>query len=150
MALAVTPRLRAISPREASIFACLVDAYCEPAGAMPPVASTSAAFFLDDWLARAPAPNRAFFRVLLYLGEAGPLLLGFGRRLRRLDRGRRQDFLRTAERSGVPGVKDAFKLLKVASSLGYYGDRGVLGRIGYDPDALLARSRELRELQGRP
>jgi hypothetical protein len=150
MAVAVTPRLRALNPREASIFACLVDAYCEPGGALPPVAETTAALFLDDWLARAPGVNRAFFRGLLYVGEAGPILLGFGRRLRRLDRSARQDYLRQAERSRVPGVRDAVKLLKVATNLGYYGDTRVLERIGYDPDALLARSRELRASEGRP
>lgn len=150
MATAGTARLRAISGREASIFACLVDAYCEPGERLPPVAETSAAHFLDDWLARAPTVNRLGFRGLLYLAEAGPLLLGFGSRLRRLDAGSRREYLRGMERSRLPGFRDAAKLIKVATSLGYYGDREVLQRIGYDREALLERSRELRRREGRP
>src|SRR5919206_547629 len=40
--------LQVLTPREASIFACVVDTYCGPAGELPPVRDTDAAFFADE------------------------------------------------------------------------------------------------------
>lgn len=142
--------LRAITPREASIYACLVDTYCEPGEGFPAVRDSSAVPFLDEWLARAPAFNRIAFRGLLYLAEIGPALSGYGARLRRLERGRRLEYVLSLDRSPFLPLRALSKLLKVATSLGYYGDAGVLRRIGYDPDAVLERSRELRRREGRP
>jgi hypothetical protein len=42
------------------------------------------------------------------------------------------------------------KLMESAAQLSYYGDDGVLGRLGYDADANLARGRRLRAAEGRP
>ena len=42
------------------------------------------------------------------------------------------------------------KLVKGAAYLSYYGDDGVMRRIGYDADANVRRGRQLRRLEGRP
>lgn len=143
-------KLRAITPREASIYACLVDTYCEPGEGFPQVWDTSAVAFVDEWMGSAPALNRIAFRGLLYLSEVAPLVSGYGARLRRLDRGERSRYIRSLDKSPVVPLRAAAKLMKVAASLGYYGDERVLRRIGYDPDAVLARARELRRKEGRP
>lgn len=142
--------LRAITPREASIYACLVDTYCGPGGGFPEVRDTGAVAFFDQWVAGAPALNAAALRLLLYLCEVGPLLSGRGARLRRLDRRRRLEYVLAMDRSPLPPLRALAKLLKVAAGLGYYGDREVSRRVGYDPEELLERSRELRRREGRP
>jgi hypothetical protein len=144
------PALRAISPREASIYACLVDTVCDPAGELPAVRDTTAVSFFDAWLSAAPTLNRAGYRVLLYLAELGPLLAGYGARLRRLEPERRQEFAQAAESSPRVWVNQATKLVRVAASLSYYGDTEVMRVVGYDPEAKLERSRELRREEGRP
>ena len=42
------------------------------------------------------------------------------------------------------------RMLKLVATLAYYGDDGVLASLGYDPEAKLARGRELRAAEGRP
>jgi hypothetical protein len=142
--------LEAISGREASIYACLVDAYCDPGDRLPPVSETGAVAFLDQWVARSPRLNATALRSLLYACELAPLAAGYGHRFRRLDREHRLEFVQGMERSPLGALRAAAKLMKVATSLGYYGDDEVLRRIGYEPDALLERSRSLRAEQGRP
>jgi hypothetical protein len=44
-----------LAPREASIFACLVDAVAAPEPLLPPVAQTDCAFAFDRWMAASPA-----------------------------------------------------------------------------------------------
>jgi hypothetical protein len=41
-------------------------------------------------------------------------------------------------------------MLKLVATLAYYGDDDVLATLGYDPEAKLARGRELRAAEGRP
>jgi hypothetical protein len=142
-------KLRAITPREASIYACLVDTVCAPAGDLPAVRDTTAVSFFDDWIQHGPALNRIACRALLYVCEAGPLLAGYGRRLRRLDRSERQDYLRRVARQATP-LKAAMDLLRVSAGLSYYGDTAVMGALGYHPEEKLRASRELREREGRP
>jgi hypothetical protein len=142
--------LRAITPREASIYACLVDAICAPAGDLPAVRDTTAVSFFDDWIRHGPALNRIGVRALLYFCEAGPLLAGYGRRLRRLDRTERQDYLRRIARSQATPLKAAIDLFRVSAGLSYYGDTAVMGALGYHPEEKLRASRELREREGRP
>lgn len=136
--------LRTITPREASIFACLTDAFVEPAAPFPEVRDTEAVAFLDAWLARAPRPNRVGFRALLYLLEVGPLVSGGGGRLRRIPRDRRIAFLRSIESARAPALRAAGRLAKLAASLGYYGDPQVLRLCGYDFEDKLARAKEAR------
>jgi hypothetical protein len=38
------------------------------------------------------------------------------------------------------------RLLEGIASLSYYGDDAVMRRVGYDPDANVARAREVRRL----
>lgn len=139
--------LRAISPREASIFACLTDTVVAPAGDLPPVRDTDAVAFLDDWLTRSPALNRAGLRALLHGIELAPLALGFGARLRRLPAERRAQF--AARVSGTRSLHGAAKLLFGAAHLAYYGDDAVMRLLGYDADANVARGRALRAAEGR-
>ena len=143
-------RLRALTPREASIFASLCDAFVAPEPVLPPVRETDAVAFFDDWMARAPALNRLGMRGLLYALELSPLATGEGTRLRRLDRDARTRWLRAIECVRSARLRLAAKLVKGAAQLAYYGDDQVAARCGYDPEANVRRGRELRIAQGRP
>jgi hypothetical protein len=140
---------RTISGREASIFACFTDAVVAPEPVLPPVRETDAVAFFDRWMSRLPRANRIGMRALLLLAELAPLAT-HGGRLRRLDRDRRDDWLRRLEQSGNGHVRMLMKLMESAAQLSYYGDDAVSKRIGYDAEANLRRGRELREREGRP
>jgi hypothetical protein len=142
--------LRVLTPREASIFACVCDAVVAPEPVLPPVRETDAVTFFDDWMARAPALNRIGMRALLYAAELSPLATGSGKRLRRLDRAARTRWLRAVERAPSGQLRLVTKLVKSAAQLSYYGDDRVLARCGYDAEANLQRGRKLRALEGRP
>jgi hypothetical protein len=142
--------LSVLTPREASIFACLVDTVAAPEPLLPPVAQTDAAFFLDRWLGAAPRQNALGMRALLYAVEILPLLMGHGRRLRALPTADRVRFVQAIERRGHPKVRQLTKLVKGAAFLSYYGDDAIMRRLGYDADANVRRGRELRAAQGRP
>jgi hypothetical protein len=139
--------LTAIRPREASIFACLTDAFVAPAGPLPDVRHTDAAFAFDAHVRAAPKVNRVGLRALLLALEVLPLALGFGARLRRLDRTRREHFVSRLER--IAAADAALQGLRGLAQLCYYGDEGVLRRLGYDPEAVVARGRELRLQEAR-
>jgi hypothetical protein len=101
-------------------------------------------------MARSPRLNRAGIRVLLYAVEAGPLLAGFGRRLRRLSPTDRLRFVERVEHAPIPQLRQIAKLVKGMSFVSYYGDDGILRVLGYDPEANLARGRAIRAAEGRP
>ena len=63
-------KLATLSPREASIFACVCDTVVAPEPLLPPVRETDAVQFLDRWLAAAPRLNRIGLRALLYAAGA--------------------------------------------------------------------------------
>src|SRR4051812_37267522 len=134
-------RLAVLAPREASIFACLVDAFVAPEPVLPPVAQTDCAFFFDRWMAASPALNARGMRGMLYALELLPLALGFGARFRRLPVEKRVRFLGDVERSPNRHVRQLTKLLKGAAFLAYYGDDRVMLRVGYDAEANVARGR---------
>jgi len=142
--------LRALTPREASIFACVCDAVVAPEPVLPPVRDTDAVAFFDGWMARSPALNRIGMRALLYALELSPFATGERRRLRRLDGARRAAWLHAIERVPSGQVRLVAKLVKSAAQLSYYGDDRVLARCGYDAEANLRRGRELRIAEGRP
>jgi len=142
--------LRALSGREASIFACLTETVVAPGNGLPPVRETDAVRFFDDWLVLLPRPNRVAMRGLLWAAELGPLAAGFGRRLRRLDRTQRSEFLMSVERAPRRQLRLIAKLIESASQLSYYGDDAVLVQLGYDAEANLERGRRLRAAEGRP
>jgi hypothetical protein len=135
-----------LHPREASMFACFADTVVAPAGPLPPLRGTDAVAAFGACLAAAPAPNRALLRALLYAVEVAPLLLGYGARLRRLRPGARTEVLERLE-SGPAGA--ALRPLTALARLSYYGDAGVSRALGYDPDAVVARGRALREAEVR-
>ena len=142
--------LAVLTPREASIFECVCDTVVAPEPALPPVRETDAVEFFDSWLARAPRPNRAALRGLLNLAEVTPRLRGFRRGLRALPEGQRARLLLELEKASRPRIRQLTKLLKGMTLLSYYGDDGVMRRIGYDPDERIRRARELRAREGRP
>lgn len=143
-------RLAAISGREASIFACLTDAVVAPAPVLPPVRETDAVAFFDRWMSRSPRLNRTGLRVLLFAIELGPLVTGRRARLRRLSAAERVRYLRGLEQAPQPPLRQLMKLVKGIAFLSYYGDDGIMLRLGYDADANVRRGRELRRLEGRP
>jgi hypothetical protein len=143
-------RLAVLTPREASIFACLVDTVAAPEPLLPPVHQTDCAFFFDRWMAASPQLNARGMRVLLHVIELLPLVLGYGGRMRRLPVEKRARYLKAIERSPNAHVRQLTKLIKGAAFLAYYGDDAIMRRVGYDPDANLMRGRELRVKEGRP
>jgi hypothetical protein len=143
-------RFAAISPREASIFSCVCDTIVAPEPALPPVRETDAVEFFDGWLARSTRLNRTGLRILLYAAELAPRGLGLGGRLRELSSRERGRALEAAERASSPRVRQLVKALKGMAFLSYYGDDGVLHRLGYDPDERVRRGLQLRAEEGRP
>jgi hypothetical protein len=139
-----------LTPREASIFACLADAVVAPEPLLPPVRETDAVAFFDRWMSRAPRLNRVALRTLLYTLEVAPRFLGFGLRMRQLDAERRAAFLRAIEQNRIPQLRQLAKLMQGFGQLSYYGDDRVMLRIGYDAEANVQRGRELRAQDGRP
>ena len=135
-----------MTKREANVFACLVDTVVAPGGSLPPLSRTDAIGYLDGMLDASPRLNRVGIRVALHALELGPLLLGYGARLRRLPADRRLAYLETIARSPA-GI--TFLGLEVLAKLAYYGDDGVMRSLGYDPDAVVARGREVRLEEGR-
>ena len=142
--------MKALTPREASIFACFTDAVVAPEPVLPAVRNTDAVTFFDDWMARSPRLNRTGMRALLYALELSPFLTGARTRLRRLDREARTRWLERIESAPRAEVKLVFKLLKGAAQLSYWGDDRLMKAVGYDADANVARGRELRLREGRP
>ncbi len=141
--------LRTISGREASIFACFTDAVVAPEPLLPPVRQTDTVAFFDRWLGRLPRANRAGLRALILTAELAPLLT-HGRRLRRLSRERRADWVKRVEGSGNGHVRMLMKLMESSAQLAYYGDGAILARLGYDAEANVERGRRLRAAEGRP
>jgi hypothetical protein len=142
--------LKVLTPREASIFACVCDTVVAPGTALPPVRETDAVAFLDRWLAASPRLNRTGLRALIYAAEVAPRALGQRGRLRALREDGRALALERAEASGRPEARALLKLLKSIAFLAYYGDDGVMGLLGYDADAVVLRARELRAREARP
>ena len=150
MAGPAAQRLVVLSPREASIFACLVDAVAAPEPVLPAVAKTDAAFFFDSWMAASPRLNSIGMRALLHIIELAPRFLGFGGRFRQLAVADRVRYVKAVERNPNPQLRQLVKLVKGAAFLSYYGDDGVMKQIGYDAEANVARARALRAAEGRP
>ena len=143
--------MKALSGREASIFACFTDAVVAPEPVLPPVRQTDAVEFFDDWMARSPRLNRLGMRALLYVLELSPLLAGPRRtRLRRLDRSDRTKWLNAIEKAPRAELRLVYKLVKGAAQISYWGDDALMKSVGYDADANVRRGRELRAREGRP
>ena len=142
--------LRVLSPREASIFACVTDTLVAPEPVLPAVRETTAVASFDRWLSHSPRLNRAGLRALFFAMELSPLVLGFRGRLRALAPQQRAAALERAERSGPAVVRGLVKIVKSLSFLTYYGDDAVMLRLGYDADANVRRARGLRAREGRP
>jgi hypothetical protein len=142
--------LTALTRREAAIFECVCDTVVAPEPVLPPVRETDAVEFFDSWLARAPRPNRVALRGLLNAAELVPRLRGFRRGLRTLPEPERARLLFELEKAPRPRVRQLVKLLRSMTLMSYYGDDGVMRRLGYDPEARLRRARALRAREGRP
>lgn len=143
-------RLICLAPREASIFACLVDTVAAPEPLLPAVSRTDCATFFDRWMAASPAVNARGMRGLLLALELMPFAYGHRARFRRLSAGDRARFVAAIEHSRNRHLRQLVKVLKGAAFLAYYGDDGVMKRIGYDAEANLQRARDLRRREGRP
>lgn len=142
--------LRVLTPREASIFACVCDTVVAPVPPLPPVRETDAVAFLDRWLAASPRLNRAGLRALIYAAELAPRALGLRHRLRALPEDQRTIALERAGSAGRPEAKALLKLIKSVAFLAYYGDDAVMARLGYDADSVVRRGRALRAKEARP
>lgn len=141
--------LQAITPREASIFAAAADALLAPDPGLPPVRETGTVTAFDQWLLHAPRLNRAGVRAALYFLELAPLA-GHRRRFRRLDRERRLAFLMPPARERSAWGASLVNLLQMLVAATYYADDDVARLLGYDPEARVARGRDLRSSENRP
>jgi hypothetical protein len=141
--------LSAISPREASIFACVCDTVVAPEPVLPPVRDTDAVASFDRLLAASPRLNRPALRLLLYVAELAPTALRM-KRLRRLRPAERGRALSRLEGLRGPHTSELIKLMKGLACLSYYGDHAVMRRLGFDPDERVRRGRALRAREGRP
>jgi hypothetical protein len=142
--------VKALTAREASIFACFTDTVVAPEPVLPPVRETDAVDFFDDWMAHSPRFNRLGMRGVLYVLEVSPWLTGARARLRQLDRPARARWVTAIEHARRPELKLVYKLLKGAAQLAYWGDDRLMLTAGYDADANVRRGRELRAREGRP
>lgn len=141
---------KAITPREASIFACATDALLAPEPDLPPVRETAAAVNFDHWIAASPKMNRVGVRFGLYFLEIAPRLSGHGARFRRLSPEQRLEFLSPSDRRRPIWQAAMVDTLRMLAAAVYYSDDNVARQLGYDADARVARGRELRESEGRP
>jgi hypothetical protein len=139
-----------LAPREASIFACLVDTVAAPEPFLPAVAQTDCAFAFDRWMAASPTLNSRGMRALLLAIEVMPLAMGYGARFRRLPVDKRARFVKAIEHSSNKHLRQLVKLMKGAAFLCYYGDDDVMLQVGYDASANVERGRSLRLAEGRP
>ena len=138
-----------LSPREASIFACLCDTVVAPEPLLPAVRDTDAVAAFGRLLAASPRLNATGLRALLYVVELAPRLTGAGGRLRRLDRSARTRFVERATSARLAPVRELARALRSVALLSYYGDDGVMRTLGYDADERVSRGRELRMEGGR-
>jgi hypothetical protein len=136
--------------REAEIFNCFADTVVSPEPLLPAVKDTDAAAFLSEWLGLAPKLNAAGLRTALVMLEIAPRAMGFKTGLRKLNRADRARFLQRIEKHKSPQIRQLVKALKGIAFLCYYGDDGLMKRLGYDADANVARARALRAAEGRP
>lgn len=144
------PRFHTITRREASIFACAVDALLAPEPDLPAVSTTSTATGFDDWLAASPTINRRAVRAGLYVLELAPRLSGYGGRFRQLDPSMRREFLSPSDRHRPIWIAALVDTLRMLTAAVYYGDDSVARSLGYDADARVNRGRELRAQEDRP
>src|SRR4051794_41122955 len=129
---------RCLSARERAIVAALADTMAAPEPPLPPVSQTDAVDAVDAWLSRAPALNRAGLRAGLRLVGAG----GFAKR----DRAARSRRLRRIERGPL---RDLVRVLAGIITIAYFGDDAVMGVLGYDADANVARGHGLVATEAR-
>jgi len=139
--------LRALSAREASMFACLTEVVVAPAAGLPPVAETDAVRAFDVNLGAAPWLNRIGLRAMLHAVDLAPLLLRRGGRLRALDPAARTSAVVALDHHAVVGPM--LKALRGIAHLSYYGDERVMALLGYDPGAVVTRAATLRAQEGR-
>jgi len=132
--------------READVLACVLEAVVPPVGDLPPPRQTDAVAAFDHMLGRLPILNRAGLRCLLWALELGPLLERGCCRLTRLTSSERAAYVERFERG--PAGRAAGALLALVK-LSYYGDAGVMARLGYDPEPVMARARLLRATEER-
>jgi hypothetical protein len=134
--------LAVLTPREASIFACVCDTVVAPADKLPAVAQTDAAFAYDRMLQVSPAVNRIGIRAMFAALELAPLALGMGARMRRLTPEQRADALKRLEHTAAGA--GLVKAARGIAHFSYYGDDQVMRQLGYDADAVVARAKQAR------
>jgi hypothetical protein len=121
-----------LSPREASIFACVADTLLAPAPPLPPILATDAVRAFDAWLARAPALNRLGLRAVLLALEIAPRLTRARTRWRRLPPPQRLAILNRMACRGTAG-RALVEALRASAAVSYYGDARVSALLGYVP-----------------
>lgn len=132
---------------ERRAFVCLVEHAVAPASPLPPVRDTEAVAAFERYLHACPPANRLGLRAAIVAIECAPIVTGPERR--------RLSSLESAARDGLLGrllegrLAPLLTALRGLAQLSYYGDRGVVGSLGYDAAAVVDRGRALRASEGR-
>ena len=124
----------ALRPREASIFACLCDTVVAPEPLLPAVRDTDAVDAFGRLLTASPRLNAAGLRTLLYVVELAPWLAGARGRFREIGPAARAALVERATGARLAPIRELAKALRSVALLSYYGDDGVMRRLGYDAD----------------
>jgi hypothetical protein len=138
-----------LTRRERAVVAALADTMVAPEPPLPPVADTDTVAAFEAWLGSAPPLNRVGLRAGLVVLALAPLAFGRRHSLAGLDRSTRTAVLHRVERSRVSPLRTLVRALASMMFLSYYGDDGVMRRLGYDADANVARGRRLITEEGR-
>lgn len=131
----------ALRPREASIFACLCDTVVAPEPLLPAVRDTDAVEAFGRLLTASPRLNAAGLRTLLYFVELAPWLAGERGRFREIEPSARAALVERATAARLAPIRELAKALRSVALLSYYGDDGVMRRLGYDADERVERGR---------
>ncbi|MGI8920265.1 MAG: hypothetical protein ACR2HD_01120 [Solirubrobacteraceae bacterium] len=140
----VSGRVR-LGTREASILTALIDAIVAPDAGMPEVRKTDAVDFIAEYLSASPTLNRIALRAALQAIELASIPR-YRRGMRALARDPRGRYLGSLCRGPTALAMSAITAL---AKLAYYGDDAVLGSLGYEPEARIARGRALRAAEAR-
>ena len=124
--------MKVLTPREAAVFAAFTDAVAMPEAPFPPVGGTDAVEGFDAWLAAAPAANRAAIRASLLAPRHPPA----------------RPRPRRARRVAALARRQLMEPLRAVAAAAYYGDEGVMRRLGYDAAERVRRGAEVRGERG--
>jgi hypothetical protein len=133
---AVAARLYALSPWQYVVVQSVARRIAAPDQedpSIPTTDDTDVAGFIDEYIARLPAPlMRDLLRALAFVEHLAPLGAGFVTRFTRLAPGDQDKVLASLESSSQDLLRGAFDGLKALVFMGYYRDPRTWRILSYD------------------